>query len=101
MANNNQEFMNRMINMFIRNSENAIEEFNILLPQKKWQEIGEAAHKILPSYRHLKVDHIVTLLTQIKVKTLVDQDYNEVPSLLNSANEQIEALIPELKKEIK
>ncbi len=100
MSDNNQDFINRMIYMFIQNSEKTVDEFNTLVPQEKWTEIGEAAHKILPSYRHLQVNHIVDLLTQIKEKTLIDSDYNEIPLLVDSTIEKIEKLIPELKREM-
>ncbi len=101
MAGENQEFIDKMILTFIQNSEDLIEKFRLFLPGEKWEEIGEAAHKVLPSYRHLKIDHIVRILTKIKNKTLLDSDYNAVPPLINSAIEEIERLLPEIKKEIK
>ncbi len=101
MSDNNQEFINRMIYLFIKNSEESIAKFKHLLADKKWREIGETAHKILPSYRHLKVDHIVILLSRIKEKTLINADYDELPLLIHNTIEQMETLIPKIKTEIK
>jgi PAS domain S-box-containing protein len=101
MSGNNQEFINKMLTTFIENSEDALEDFRKLLPKGKWKELGEAAHKILPSYRHLKVNHIVKLLEEIKVKTLIDKEYNKIPILVNSAIAEIEEILPRLKSEIK
>ncbi|MGC9344909.1 MAG: ATP-binding protein, partial [Bacteroidales bacterium] len=49
MSGNDKSFMDNMLNTFIENSENAIQSFQKNLKNKNWEEIGETAHKILPS----------------------------------------------------
>ena len=100
MSGNNQEFINKMIITFIQNSEELIKDFDKYLPHQQWKKIGESAHKVLPSYRHLEIEHIVDILTRIKIKTLVNKDHDEVPELVNSARGKIEELLPQLRNEI-
>jgi signal transduction histidine kinase/DNA-binding NarL/FixJ family response regulator len=101
MAGDDREFANQMLVTFINNSESSILLLKNHLKNKNWDQIGEIAHKILPSYRHLKVDTIVSELLELKTKTLVEPDYDSVPGLLKKTIRNIKDLISELKNEIR
>ncbi len=100
MAVGDADFVNRMLITFIDNTESTIHLLPQLLKEKDWEQIGETAHKILPSYRHLEVDDIVSILIDLKTKTLIKPDYKEVPALVKSTTEEMKKLVLELKKEI-
>ena len=64
-----------MLDTFINNSEDAIETFERLLKEKNWVQIGETAHRLLPSYRHLKIDSVIENLVNLKTLTLIEPDF--------------------------
>jgi PAS domain S-box-containing protein len=101
MAGGDQEFITQMLVTFIRNTENTIHLLPLLLKEKKWEQIGETAHKILPSFRHLEVKEIISKLVRIKTNTLIKPDQKNVPELVNSMVEDMKNLVLELKGEIK
>ncbi len=96
----NKEGMINMLNTFIENSENTIQKFQQYLQDKNWAQIGESAHKILPSFRHLEAHEITSELTEIKTKTLINPDYKTVPGLLNKTIEAMQQLNVQLKSEL-
>jgi HPt (histidine-containing phosphotransfer) domain-containing protein len=93
--------MIKMLNTFVENSENTLENFRRLLKHENWKQIGEAAHKILPSYRHLEVHGITSDLTEIKTKTLIESDNKTVPVLVEKVIKEMGEIVLELKEEIK
>jgi PAS domain S-box-containing protein len=99
MSNYNDQLVKNMISTFIENSENALQSFEKNLSEENWKEIGETAHKILPSYRHLAIDKVVQKLVDIKNKTLVKPDYESVPNLANECMQEISTIMIQLKEE--
>jgi PAS domain S-box-containing protein len=100
MAGQDKEFISQMLLTFIGNTESTIILLSKLLKEKDWEQIGETAHKILPSYRHLEVENIVSKLVELKDKTITQPDYKAVPSLVRSTMDEMKALVSELKQEI-
>ena len=100
MAGRDKDFITQMLITFIDNTENTIYLLPQLLKEKDWEQIGETAHKILPSYRHLEVQDIVSKLLEIKTKTLIKPDYNAVPALVRTTIEEMKRLVAELKEEL-
>ena len=89
-----------MVRIFIENSERSIEQMEELIEKERWQQIGETAHRILPSLRHLQVENVVKKLLEIKEITLPDQDYEAVPELVKSTVQELKSIIEELKTEL-
>lgn len=100
MAGNDKNFVTQMLLTFIGNTETTIHILPQLLREKNWEQIGETAHKILPSYRHLEIEDIVSKLLEIKTKTLIKPDYKAVPALVRTTMEDMKQLIEELKREM-
>ncbi|MGM0408384.1 MAG: ATP-binding protein, partial [Bacteroidota bacterium] len=101
MANMDKTFINSMLATFIENSESTIHLFKKYVKDENWVEIGETAHKILPSYRHLKINDVVRKLNEIKKITLINPSYEEVPELTKGTVKLMEKILEDLKKEMK
>lgn len=100
IANGEEKFIKKMLATFIENSENTVFLLEQLLEEKKWKQIGETAHKILPSYRHLKVESVIPLLVELHHNTLIKPNHRSVPELLKKTTTKIKKVIKELKREI-
>ena len=89
----------KMLDIFIANSENAVVNINRLLEKKRWNDIGEEAHKMIPSCQHLGCRNIVTTLLKLKELTMEDHEYKSVPSLVARVTTDLNQMISLLKKE--
>lgn len=101
MTGNSKEMINQMIFTFLENSDEAITSFQSHLTKEDWNKVGEVAHKLLPSYRHLEVRKVTSQLTEIKTKTLVKPDYLVVPALVKNTIAAMKKVMADLKSEIK
>lgn len=101
VAKNNPEFIRKMLNTFIRNSKTGLKEMRNNLKNKNWTQIGENAHKLLPSYRHLQVKSVISDLVEIKTKTLIKPEYDDVTDLVKKVTREIHAVILKLRKELR
>lgn len=100
MTGNNKAVMAKMLITFIENSLDAIMSFQQALKNENWEQIGETAHKILPSFRHLEVFNISSDLMELKTKTLLQPQYKQVPALVEKVIEETNHVIDDLKKEV-
>lgn len=97
----NVKLTRKMVTIFIKNTESAITKFEQLLKNENWNEIGETAHRILPSYHHMHAEDLASNLFEIKTKTIIEPDYSSLPKLINSTIEKMRMLINDLKREFK
>jgi PAS domain S-box-containing protein len=100
ISDGSEKLARKMLLIFIKNTESAIRKFERLLKIEDWNEIGETVHKILPSYRHLHAENLISSLAELKTKTLIDPDYDTLPQLVRQTISGMKKLIDELKSEI-
>lgn len=100
MADNDKDFIKSMLATFIDNSESTIHLFKKYVKDENWKQIGETAHKILPSYRHLKINDVVSKLNEIKKLTLINPNYKEVPELTQRTIHLMEKILEGIRKEM-
>ena len=96
----NKDIFTKMINTFIGNASDAIQSMQKNLKNKNWKNIGETAHKIIPSYKHLDINTVVSDLMELKIKTLIAPNYEDVPQLINNVSKSTKKIINLLKQEI-
>ncbi len=99
MANNDPNFIIQVLKTFIENSETAVLNFKHSLEKENWKEIGEIAHKILPSFKHLEVNKIIPKLVEIETKTLISNDTDGVAELVRNTIYEIDNVLKDIKKE--
>lgn len=89
-----------MLNEFITNTQNTIKLFKKSMTTGDWQKIGEVSHKILPSYRHLKVNSVIPDLEEINRRTGMDNDTDTMPALLNRTIKAMRKVTEAIKQEL-
>lgn len=100
MSNYSKIFISNMLNTFIENSRNAINDFERFRNEEKWEQIGEVAHKILPSYRHLAVESVIPKLIELKTRTIETHNYDEIPEITRDLILEMKKVISELEDEL-
>jgi CheY-like chemotaxis protein len=97
-AKGNADFYNKMLGVFIVNAEQTANSFSQLLEKQQWAEIGEKAHKALPSFKYFGLHKQVETLTEIENLALRKKKYEKIPSLVEQSIADISSLIPQVKE---
>lgn len=97
----NKEFFNQMINTFIENTKEGMDNIEKLYKEKQWQKIGEAAHKMKPSFQHIGANKGVQLLKEIEYNAIKEPNYEEIPGSIKTLRSFASELINKLNAEIK
>lgn len=66
-AGENPQLLEELVIELIDNNERQVELFRKLLEEKKWSEIADLVHKMLPSYDHIGMLHISESLKSIEL----------------------------------
>ncbi|MDT8394022.1 MAG: ATP-binding protein [Bacteroidales bacterium] len=98
---NNRTFINKMIDTFITNASQNLIMMNHELESKDWNGVGELAHKMLPSYRHLRIYKLVNLLEHIEEHTLRKKQHKGIKGKVNTLQHDSLLIFEELKNERK
>lgn len=92
-ANGDNEFFTLVLNNFVNNAEGLLERFTAGLRAQNFEEIGEAAHKALSSFRFFKLDKQVEKLEEIEKQTLRIRNFRDVPDLVEQTVAEIEEIL--------
>lgn len=98
-SDNDPEMMKKMIHTFIRTAETGLRQLSQNLDSGSRDNLAETAHKLLPSFRHLKAKNIVRDLDYLK-KSGGEMTPREKQELVQNLITKSRKLIHELKKEI-
>lgn len=71
---NDNEFLATMLETFVESNISSLSKMKTCLDQEKWVAVGEVAHKMLSSYKHLQIVKLVPVLE--KLELLIWQEYN-------------------------
>ena len=99
IAKDNNEFFIQMLNTFIKNTTENIEKLEKYLTEKNWVQIGETAHKMLPSFRHLEIRPVISDLMEVKEKTLINPQPEDIPPLVEHIIDLAQQVISKLEME--
>jgi CheY-like chemotaxis protein len=100
-ANGDELFFKTTINNFLLNANNLIQ----MLPKEKsiavWKDIGNKAHKAIPSFKYFRLFEIAALLEKIEDYTLRNLDYNQAEGIIDELIVQIKTAVNQAKSELK
>lgn len=94
----NSDFFNKMIDTFVINAKETAENFRRLQEAEKWTEIGEQAHKAIPSFSYFGLKTLVEKLTRIENLVLREKNYSEVGTLARDTSYDIDKIVDLAKK---
>lgn len=60
------EFLVLMLNTFIQTNSESLANMGLALEKKQWKSVGEIAHKMLSSYRHLSINSLLPALARLE-----------------------------------
>ncbi len=92
-------FFNSMIDNFIANAEDLLADFETMVNNKSWDNIGERAHKAIPSFKYFGLNNISYGLKQIEKYSLREKKYESVLNWVEQVTSRIKQAIDTAKKE--
>ncbi|MFO7670165.1 MAG: ATP-binding protein [Bacteroidales bacterium] len=95
----NIEFFNEMIDTFIENASEGIEQIKIAFNENNWFEMHETAHRLIPSFKHLEIYMLVSDLVEIKRVRVNIHNKPRIESLIRELETNIREIIRKLEKE--
>ena len=96
---NNDEFVKKMIDLFIKIIPNAIEEMNTAYHQQNFQTIYNVAHRIKPSVNHMGIKSLKEDMNTLERLANEEPGSLQIPILLNKISNILSTVISDLKKE--
>lgn len=101
MSGNDQDFIRELIELFVKNNTEYLQEVNNAFAQKDWERVKFFAHKIKPS---ILVIHATVLKQPIlDLNEFAGKEINldQVPRLIELLNQHLPIICNLLEKEIK
>ena len=91
-------FFNKMIDTFVRNSENLAADFELALKNQDWSDMGEKAHRSIPSFKFFGLNELVAQLEKIEMLALRSHDYASLPERAKEVMASVEEIIRQAEK---
>ena len=96
-ANGDRAFFEKMVNNFIVNADGLLSVFTEGPAMGNWKEVGERAHKAIPSFKYFALFNIAASLEIIEKKTLRNINYKLAAELVESTILKINEIIKQAK----
>ncbi|MCW3784887.1 response regulator [Plebeiibacterium sediminum] len=95
----NKIAFNKMLQTFLDNSVNGIEELQAELDKENWDTIRETAHRLVSSIRYFKIEVVPDKLRKIE-ESVIHKDYEEIPEMIHEAVSILDDILFQMKNEI-
>ena len=95
----NQDFINKMLKMFVDQTPAHIEEMKLRYEAKDYQRLGEVAHKIKPTIDSMGINSIKTTIREVEKIGKTGVDAHLLPDLLRQIEYALTMAIKAIKKD--
>ena len=97
-ANGDRAFFNKMIDTFVRNAEELRIDLEQKLDERDWNEIGERAHRAIPSFKYFELNALVKKLRRLEDLALREKSFDALPNEIREVLRMVDQAIDEAKK---
>jgi len=92
----NPTIINKMIELFIKSSNDFLEKMSIAVKEKNILQVKQLAHCIKPSLDYLNVNSLTNLIREVESSTEVN---NEISEKINIITEKLKLISSQMKKD--
>lgn len=96
-SDNNQEFIQEIINTFLESMPKTIEEIQIQLQRKNWEHLAKVVHKIKPSITLMGIHHLKEKIALLEHEAKTSRDEQTIKSLATEVSQSLSKVILSLK----
>ncbi|MBA3972252.1 MAG: Hpt domain-containing protein [Bacteroidetes bacterium] len=97
LSNGSEEFIDKMIGIFIEQAPEAIGNLETHLQSKNWQGLKATAHKMKSSISIMGITELEAVVTELEANSEKEINSEKAPELVKKIKEVTEAAIEELK----
>lgn len=99
LAEGNQQFMNEIIEMFIRDLPDAIVQMQLYCDNKDWDKLKSVAHKMKPSLTFIGLTNLQKEIQKIETSAGERAGLEKLPAIILKTQWVIQQVVEELKTE--
>jgi PAS domain S-box-containing protein len=96
----NEEFVNKMIRLFIKTIPSSLQTMKKAFQEKDFKTLQAIAHRIKPSINDMGITDITDEIKQIELLALEDPHSDALPRLLEKTEKVLDKVIDQMKKEV-
>ncbi|MBP9926160.1 MAG: response regulator [Cyclobacteriaceae bacterium] len=96
-SDNNQEFIQEIINTFLESMPKTIEEIQIQLQRKNWEHLAKVVHKIKPSITLMGIHHLKEKIALLEHEAKTSRDEKTIEGLATEVSQSLSKVILSLK----
>jgi len=97
MSRGNNQFVTKMIDLFVTDTPVAIENIKTSIDNKDYQRVKAIAHRIKPSFKMMCVDSIEDDIKNIEQYCEQNNHLDKIPELFNNIKKKCDLVISEMK----
>lgn len=97
-ANGDRTFFNKMIDTFVRNAEELRVDLEQKLDERDWNEIGERAHRAIPSFKYFELNVLVEKLSRLEDLALREKSFDALPNEIREVLRMVSQAIEEARQ---
>lgn len=101
ISENNDQFFREFIQMFLRNTPQALQDIRNGLETLNWESIRQAAHKVKPSFNYVGLKDLNLMSGKIEELAKKNENAEEIKSLLQQITDISTKAFAELEEELK
>jgi CheY-like chemotaxis protein/HPt (histidine-containing phosphotransfer) domain-containing protein len=99
-AQGNNEFVRKMINLFLTSSYASVNNLKFHLKQNNWDQLGKTAHRMIGSYKQMGVDFVAAMLKEIEDTSVGSRELGKAAFLVTEIEKYSNEVFTLLKKEL-
>ncbi len=100
IAHGNNDFVKKMMSLFIETMPPAIQELKQHLSDRNWASLGAVAHKIKPSIDTMGIESLKEDIRSLERYGKEMSNLDEIPSLMQKVEDILQRVIDDLQSEL-
>jgi signal transduction histidine kinase/DNA-binding NarL/FixJ family response regulator/CHASE3 domain sensor protein/HPt (histidine-containing phosphotransfer) domain-containing protein len=100
IANNDEKFVKEMMQIFVKTTEEGMQEIQSFSKENNWEEVANQSHKIKAPCKHMGVVKLANYLKIIEDIARNGKEKEELPGLITEAYEESSRIIESVRKHL-
>lgn len=97
IAADNQDFIEKMVNMFLEMTPALVSRIEAGLQLQDWEEVKSAAHKMKPSLDMMGIESLHSVIRGIEDRSKTGENLEEIPDLFFKLSDTLEEVYKQLR----
>lgn len=100
MSDNDEAFVREMMQVFVTNNSEYLDELKLALEAKDWQQVKFFAHKIKPSILLFKIESLKQTILNLNTYSGNQENLEAIPNLVKEVDERLNLVFHRINEEL-